>query len=154
MSSWCPEARPGPQCSPLSYWGWPGPTVGAGKWYSGPSPMPSLGFVPIGIYQCQPSPQACPELPPSPMGCGRGFGCCTYQPTFSREPLPPCTELPLSSMGPHSPMQSRPRLITRAGSSAHFPAFQHVQSTAALSCPFAYGPQWSWSLFIAGNGET
>lgn len=58
--------------------------MGVGNWYSGPSPMPSLGFVPIGIYQCQPSPQACPEPPPFPMGCVRGFGCCTYQPTFQR----------------------------------------------------------------------
>lgn len=107
-----------------------------------------------GIYQCQPSPEAHPEPSPSPVGCGRDFGCCIYQLTFCREPLPPCTELPLSSMGPYSSMRSGPRLITGAGSSDHFPALQHVQGMAALSCPFPYGTQWSWSLFIAGNGET
>jgi len=57
-----PEALPGPQCSPLSYWGWPGPMMGAEECYCGSSSaFFRLCAQKTGIYRCQLSPQAQPS---------------------------------------------------------------------------------------------
>lgn len=125
--------------APHSYWCWPGPMVGPGKCYAGPSPMPPLGSVPSKLAFTNASTAHRLALSPlHPQWVVAG----TRDVAFGSSPSPEEISLPRQSCrsGSSQAHAQQTQVIIRAVPSAHFPALQRVQVMGALSFPFPYGP--------------